>query len=301
MLQDAAGRVAETFRAVTGVHRKARCLMCGLEWSVNRDGKLRSHKCEPAKVKAAAKRAATRGAVMEIWNAAPDDVKPTLQEIGDQLGVTRERVRQILRARGITMRQVREAENADRELRQLRLRFIAACERALTRPPCKVCGAWVIRGGDATITCSHECAQRWVKERYILDPEYHERHRLIQAQTYLRAPEKYKPAHIEWAKRMLSNNPPPPNRRYATVHKDAFNARYRTNQGDLMTETRTHYMIQSHGPDGEFMPVGSSVAYASKDEAVVAAKSFARTWRHHVIRVTTEVETVAVIIGGDLT
>lgn len=78
---------------------------------------------------------------------------------------------------------------------------------------CSICGSYVLRG-DSYETCSPACARllQTSSVRYWNNDEKRERHRQQQAKTILRRPWKYKPSMVEWAKRMQSDNPPPPNR-----------------------------------------------------------------------------------------
>lgn len=162
----------------------------------------------------------------------------TMEEIGRRYGVTRERIRQVLAEQGVVGR--KEHERRRRQIRRAQRAALVkkTLEQCLTQMQraidenrrCVVCNAWVIReassgysstphgGGVArTIglkTCSPECSEWWRKGgRYLYDDVY-EQHRVTQAKSILRRPERYKDSQVEWAKRMLSDNAPPPNRRY---------------------------------------------------------------------------------------
>lgn len=146
------------------------------------------------------------------------------QDVGDHFGCTREYVRQCLvkhhrHKRWMEKRKAwQEKERRAAERERNRSEREALEERRRTAPPCKVCGAKVMRqrqgeAGDY-ITCSPECAEAWVRIRYAIDEEAHRQHRLIQARTYLRNPSAYNPSQVRWAKKMLSDSPPEPNRRY---------------------------------------------------------------------------------------
>lgn len=100
------------------------------------------------------------------------------------------------------------------EERQAQRQLETLCQRMETAKPCVVCGAWVLRDPYYT-TCSPECADAWVVSRYRLSDDHRERQRMQNARSILRHAENRKPSEVEWAKRMLSDNPPPPNRRYA--------------------------------------------------------------------------------------
>lgn len=85
--------------------------------------------------------------------------------------------------------------------------------RLATAKPCLVCGELVLRGPTFK-TCSSRCTELWRNGRLRLSGEEHEKHRQAQAVSILRSPEKYRDVQVKWAKRMLSADPPPPNRRY---------------------------------------------------------------------------------------
>jgi hypothetical protein len=63
----------------------------------------------------------------------------------------------------------------------------------------------------AHLECSPECARVYLILRTFDD---HEGHRRQTARSYLASPEKYEASVLEWSKAMLSDNPPPPNRRF---------------------------------------------------------------------------------------
>ena len=128
----------------------------------------------------------------------------TLQAIGDHYGVTRERIRQILpKGAGTVVEKIRHDQRRTQK-------FLAACQRALNENRvCQICGGWILRGYAKT--CSGECSKAYLVLRHF---DEHETHRHEQARTYLAKPEKYKGPQVEWAKKMVGPNPPPPNRRY---------------------------------------------------------------------------------------
>jgi hypothetical protein len=132
----------------------------------------------------------------------------TLQDIGDDYGVTRERIRQILPVG------VKQAKKLNQEARRRSDAFNAACQRAIDNNlVCVVCSSWILRrasGGVHTITCSPECAEAWLHLRTF---DEFDKHRQQMARTYLANSEKY-PRQQEWAKAMLGPNPPPRNRRW---------------------------------------------------------------------------------------
>lgn len=145
-----------------------------------------------------------------------------MQSMGDEWGITRGRVRQILAENGIHVRRMKREHNAVMSVERLRARLLKAMQAALERPPCVVCGAWIIRSFRDVKTCSEECSDVYTQTRFTIDADAHHRHRVQTAESILRYPEKHKPSRIDWANRMLGPNPPPPNRRYSIIHKDLF-------------------------------------------------------------------------------
>lgn len=135
--------------------------------------------------------------------------KATLASVGDALGITGERVRQILRDGGydypalaterrLVWRDFREAQKSVRErVRRERL------------PLCSVCGVEHCSSRKAK-TCGPKCAEARRQLRTTTD-EY----RIVQARSILRRADRVPAARVEWAKRMLSDTPPPPNRHYS--------------------------------------------------------------------------------------
>ena len=144
----------------------------------------------------------------------------TLAEVGAQHGVSKERVRQILRGvmrpgddalieRARVRRRERErAADERRREAECPTRRCAVCRGAM--PACK-----------AGRTCSSDCARAWAVVRRHLDPDAHHRHRLVQARRILRDPDAHKPSSVAWAERMLSDDPPPPNRRFVLEGSEA--------------------------------------------------------------------------------
>lgn len=133
----------------------------------------------------------------------------TLALTGERFGISRERVRQCVEwydpTGNLRLKRERRIETE---------KLIAILEeRAKTAQPCKVCGSWILRHPHYE-TCSPDCAKAWTLGRYRLSPDERQKHRLRMARTYLNNPEKYKQAHLDWAERMLSDEPPEPNRTY---------------------------------------------------------------------------------------
>jgi hypothetical protein len=50
--------------------------------------------------------------------------------------------------------------------------------------------------------------------RYHLDDEVRNAHRKAQAKVILASPDRYRTSQVAWAERMLSDDPPPPNRTF---------------------------------------------------------------------------------------
>lgn len=129
-------------------------------------------------------------------------------EVGEVLGISAHSVCWALRQEGASEARLEARRNA-REWAELQERV----DRGLL---CVVCGCWVLR--KAPMTCSPECADAWVAARLQLSPEHHHKHRIAQAKSILRYPEKHKAVEVDWARRMLSDDPPKPVRRW--VRKD---------------------------------------------------------------------------------
>lgn len=136
---------------------------------------------------------------------------PTLstQECADRLGITYSSLVWSISQEDSAREKRIERRNAAAELRA-QAEFD---ERLRTAKPCLVCGEPVLRGPNFTC-CSPECTDLWGKGRLHLSEEEHHKHRISVARGILKNPGKYRDVQVEWAKRMLSANPPPPNRRY---------------------------------------------------------------------------------------
>lgn len=147
--------------------------------------------------------------------------KMSYQEIGDQYGRSREAVRQLLdrsypdRLSGREFRkELLIQQKKDRDMEELIRRLKEAV-------PCVICGCWVLRKTGfrgqkekTNRTCSPACSKLWVDARYKLDPLSHDRQRQSNARAVLRNPDGRSNSELDWAKRVLSKNPPPPNRTY---------------------------------------------------------------------------------------
>lgn len=141
----------------------------------------------------------------------------TLKEVGQRFGgITNEAVRQhvaLFDPDGDERKKRRAERERIKAEQQARADWATLRERSEKAEPCPVCGCWVLRG-SFYVTCSPECAKVWTLVRFRLAEDIHEQHRFNQARTILRRPEKYKSNQVSWAKRMLSDSPPPPNRRF---------------------------------------------------------------------------------------
>jgi hypothetical protein len=153
----------------------------------------------------------------------------TMTEIGDRYGVTREYVRQCLKARGVSSKAVFAKRRRLKRIEAGKVPLDVVLAAMASAVPCAVCGGWVVREGprnpsQPTRTCSPECAGIWPIIRYRHNPEVHDRQRVANARRFLAHPERYTPSKLRWAERMMSDNPPPPNRRFAVPNSLATKA-----------------------------------------------------------------------------
>lgn len=154
-------------------------------------------------------------------------------EVGADWGLSEARVKDILqvhmpederRALRQARRAAEKAEAAIRRDEERRARNLTLLlERMATAQRCRVCPAWNLRG-QRFLTCSTECTKVWVVGRYQIDDGERERHRTAQARTILADPERYPASRAEWARRVLSDDPPPPNRRWRVANSAATRA-----------------------------------------------------------------------------
>lgn len=134
----------------------------------------------------------------------------SLEEIAAEYDVTRERIRQIVADYEPDAFQIKRANVG---LNAIEREFERRCRYALENDlRCVVCDSWVLRGPKRK-TCSSECAEAWSILRTFpeITGNYQRRN---QAKTILSNPEAHPPSKVEWAQKMLSDNPPPPNRRF---------------------------------------------------------------------------------------
>jgi hypothetical protein len=139
--------------------------------------------------------------------------------IATRYGLSRQRVRQ--KVSRVASAADRRANNAARErARRARRREVERAE-ALERgdaPTCVLpwCDRLVRRGR----TCSPEHSHEWEVVRFHIDPAAHQRHRVAMARVKLANPDATD-ADRAWARRMLSDDPPPPNRRFRRPGSEA--------------------------------------------------------------------------------
>lgn len=133
-------------------------------------------------------------------------------EIAQRYGKTREAVRQFLNKNFPDRESGKEFRSKINEER----REVAEQEAERNRKPvgnCVICGIAVFTnygGPKAKVrTCSSEHAKLWVTARYNLDADFRKRQRISTARSILRHSERYSPASIRWAKKVLEDKMPP--------------------------------------------------------------------------------------------
>lgn len=133
------------------------------------------------------------------------------------VGISRQAVQQALVAESSSYKDIVREYRVDR-LREL---YQSGLEEMIAdAEDCLVCGGPNIRGiTSRLVTCSPPCARAYGAARPRVSEDRNHQHRLAMAHTIVRRPEKYRPHQVEWANRMLSANPPPPNRRF--IHPDS--------------------------------------------------------------------------------
>jgi hypothetical protein len=145
----------------------------------------------------------------------------TLAEIAAEHGVTRQRVDHIVRryASASERAAIRRAVERRRSAAERERSVAEAAERARECAEaredgriCPICGACVV--GRGRRTCGGECAERWEVVRRVLDEDSHEAWRRANARIVLRDPERHPRSVVEHARAVLSDDPPPPNRRF---------------------------------------------------------------------------------------
>lgn len=188
--------------------------------------------------KAGDKKRRRRGRTVTEWSSGHDEARKvpredylkiarryiesdlTYQDIGDEYGVSRERIRQIIAEVAPNAfdqkRQHAEAEAKAKEAAE----FIEAClDAMLYGRICAVCGSWVLRK-RAEVTCSEECSDAWAVLRTLPEIDGGE-HRKAVARAILRHPDQYDDDQIEHAIQVLEGKPPV-RRRY--LHKGSKRA-----------------------------------------------------------------------------
>jgi transcriptional regulator with XRE-family HTH domain len=146
----------------------------------------------------------------------------TLQELGEYAMISRERVRQILRRNGVSIGELRaEHKAAERAERQAaRQAEIEAAKVDLTCPVCQAVFRRKPGHPNQRPCCSKECSEVIASSaRVYISPEEYEKHRRSVARTVLKDPRKHSRAKVAHAKRVLSDDPPPANRRFR--HRDS--------------------------------------------------------------------------------
>lgn len=165
-------------------------------------------------------RAATKRRTLE-WVRLTVEDGWNLAQIADKYGVTRQAVSLALYRAGVSRRELERKQNEARRAERRLERCLALMQEAIDNDwHCTICGAWVIRPYRNPIvkirTCSPECGKALRgPARFRVSDEAYEARRRSQAKSILRHPEKYAASAADWAERMLSDNPPPPNRRYS--------------------------------------------------------------------------------------
>jgi hypothetical protein len=150
-----------------------------------------------------------------------------LASVGDQLGITGERVRQILKEHGYDYPALgRERRALARDWREAQA-IVKAQVRRERLPMCVVCEV-EHRAGGGRKTCGPKCADALLQLRTTGDE-----HRIACAKSILRHPEGQTRSRIVWARRMLSDNPPPKNRQFSIPgsHRSAVLEEHRQSAG----------------------------------------------------------------------
>lgn len=138
----------------------------------------------------------------------------TLREVGEEYGISTERVRQILRETGHESRAQESRKKRQEQQAQERL-FAEFAKLAETAKPCRVCGYWVLRRGKdrvdkrQTITCSADCAESWRVLRRIIDPTWYRRHQKMLANHILGLPDGHshkRATSIRWAHKVIAGD-----------------------------------------------------------------------------------------------
>ena len=142
----------------------------------------------------------------------------TLEEIGADHGITKQRVAQVVRrlASPADRQRIRRACDNRRRREAAEVREAERTARRLAAVArghyCPICRALLER--ESQRTCGGECSAKWAVVRRHLDPDQHEAHRRAIARSILRHPESRTEAQVAHAHAVLSDDPPPPNRRF---------------------------------------------------------------------------------------
>lgn len=143
----------------------------------------------------------------------------TLQEIANEYGITRERVRQICGARDREHTAKARKAQADKRARRLardREKYLREVEQSSRA--CVVCHAKMHPETPERIrTCGGECAEVWAKARYYIDAEQWERHRMSVARSIINHAHKRTDSELAWANKIVSGEAPEPRGRWTVA------------------------------------------------------------------------------------
>lgn len=126
----------------------------------------------------------------------------TLEEIGEQFDVTRERVRQILVIHDRTLYQLAKGRKQARSRLRKIGRNIAESNPRVSTAPCWTCGEVVGVGRDRF--CSDEHCTIAMRLRLHWNEEQHDRHLVCAAKWAIRHPDQVSPHLLAYAERKVS-------------------------------------------------------------------------------------------------
>lgn len=151
----------------------------------------------------------------------------TLEEVAARHGLTKQRVDQIIRRVASprdrqAIRRARQARRRRERAEAERVEAEARHEAAVARGQhCPVCNR--LLECQSCRTCGGECAEKWGAIRRHVDPEANLAHRRARARAVLARGGRSE-AEVEHAHRVLSDDPPPPNRRFVVEGSRAHQA-----------------------------------------------------------------------------
>jgi hypothetical protein len=160
----------------------------------------------------------------------------TLRTIGESFGISHERVRQLIDSRDPDfIPKINRKRERDRTRQREREERERQKERARPKGKCKVCGNPITRQ-NAKYACSTEHQQIWNRIKRFLDPTKRDEHLKAAARVILKKPDKYTPAQVKWAKRVLSDNPPQSRPHHFNQDSDAYKTflEWKAEYGDQM-------------------------------------------------------------------